>query len=228
MHLHLFVDPDWALIFSIVLNDTGQDRNARLAKILKPYAAKLQHQPSKGWLRAPPHEKGYGMVQYCHTLWLLFRSLICLEYFGIIFLRFSRETGLVSDCVWTPMKPARQSSHMLSHWFWVFISPQDPLWRTSALRVKSWPAQSERFGFNNATTFYDCEFPVNSTLQHVATAPNNDHLVSAPGCLWVSAATMRVQIGAGSGVVNLCPIVLYYVVYVVLCMINIDLWDYVL
>ena len=144
------------------------------------------------------------------------------------FLRFSRETGLVSDCVWTPMKPARQSSRMLSHWFWVFISPQDPLWRTSALRVKSWPAQSERFGFNNATTFYDCEFPVNSTLQHVATAPNNDHLVSAPGCLWVSAATMRVQIGAGSGVVNLCPIVLYYVVYVVLYMINIDLWDYVL
>lgn len=151
-----------------------------------------------------------------------------LESYFWDFLRFSRETGLVSDCVWTPMKPARQSSHMLSHWFWVFISPQDPLWRTSALRVKSWPAQSERFGFNNATTFYDCEFPVNSTLQHVATAPNNDHLVSAPGCLWVSAATMRVQIGAGSGVVNLCPIVLYYVVYVVLCMINIDLWDYVL
>ena len=34
---------------------------------------------------------------------------------------------------------------------------------------------------------------------------------------------MRVQIGAGSGVVNLCPIVLYYVVYVVQYMIDIDL-----
>ena len=212
MHLHLFVDPDWALIFSIVLNRYRPGSQCKIGKDPQ-YAAKLQHQPSKGWLRAPPHEKGYGMVQYSVILSGSFSEALfawnILESDFWDFLRFSRETGLVSDCVWTPMKPARQSSHMLSHWFWVFISPQDPLWRTSALRVKSWPAQSERFGFNNATTFYDCEFPVNSTLQHVATAPNNGHLVSAPGCLWVSAATMRVQIGVGSGVVNLCP--LYYI-----------------
>ena len=94
MHLHLFVDLDWALIFSIVLNRYRPGSQCKIGKDprLKTYAAKLQHQPSKGWLRAPPHEKRYGMdwngTVLCHTLWLLFRSLICLEYFGIRFLRF--------------------------------------------------------------------------------------------------------------------------------------------
>ena len=160
-----------------------------------------------------------GMVQYSVILSGSFSEALfawnILESDFWDFLRFSRETGLVSDCVWTPMKPARQSSHMLSHWFWVFISPQDPLWRTSALRVKSWPAQSERFGFNNATTFYvnSLWIPRCNMLQ-----PHQTMII-----WWVlrgASEFLRQRCVYKSGqdlVLSICaPIVLYHVVHVVL------------